>query len=104
MARTKLGSIVDGIVTLAVLLLLASIVFGIYCFFNPGTWSRTMNKVASIWDKTKAGGDRVVDNGWGKVKKNGDHLIDSVPRDKRKQAPKTIPGKTTRLKKRSSNA
>ena len=85
MARTKLGSLVDGIVTLAGLLLLAAIVFGIYCFFNPGTWSRTMNKVANIWDKAKAGGDRVVDDSWGKVKKSGDKLIDSVPREKEKK-------------------
>ena len=91
MARTKLGSLVDGIVTLAVLLLLAALVFGIYCFFNPGTWSRTMNKVADIWDKTKSGGDRVVDDSWGKVKKSGDKLIDSVPREKEKKAPEQAP-------------
>ena len=91
MARTKLGCLVDTIVTLAWLLLLAAAVFGIYCFFNPGTWGRTVDKVVSIWDKTKSRGDRVVDESWGKVKKSGDKLIEYVPREKEKKAPEKAP-------------
>ena len=82
MARTKLGALVDFLVTFAVIVLLLALVFGIYCFFRPGTWSRTVNKVAHIWDQTKYNGDRVVNDGWEKVKNNGDHLIESVPHDK----------------------
>jgi hypothetical protein len=91
MAKTKLGSLVDLIVTLAGLLLLAAVVFGIYCFFNPGTWGRTVDKIVSIWDKTKSSGDRVVDDSWGKVKKSGDKLIEYVPREKQKKAPEKAP-------------
>ena len=82
MARTKLGSLVDWLVSFVVIVLLLAVVFGIYCCFRPGTWSRTINKVASMWDKTKYKGDRVVNDGWGKVKNKGDHLIESVPHDK----------------------
>lgn len=87
MARTKLGSFVDGLVSFVVIVLLLALVFGVYCCFRPGTWSWTVNKVASIWDNTKYKGDRVVNDGWGKVKDNGDHLIESVPREESKQKP-----------------
>ena len=82
MARTKLGSLVDGLVTLATIVFLLAVAFGIYCWLHPGTWSRTIDKVASIWDRTKDKGDRVVNNSWGKVKDKGDHLIESVPHEK----------------------
>ncbi len=85
MARTKLGTLVDMLVIFAEIVLLLAVVFGIYCFFRPGTWSGIIDKVASVWNSTKDKGDRVVNDGWGKVKNNGDHLIESVPREKIKR-------------------
>ena len=85
MARTKLGTLVDWLVILGTIILLLALAFGIYCFIRPGTWSRTIDKIASVWDSTKHRGDRMVNDSWGKVKDNGDHLIESVPREKIKQ-------------------
>ena len=85
MGIIKLGCLLNLLVTLAILLFLAAAAFGIYCCVVPGTWNRTVDKVAMGWSSTKDKGDRMVDNSWGKVKKGGDHLIDSVPRSGTKQ-------------------
>ena len=92
MVRTKLGTLVDILVNIVTILLLAAVVFGVYCCLFPGTWSRTVNKVATFWNNTKDKGDRVVNNSWGKVKENGDHLIDSVPRGEVKSSPEAPEG------------
>ena len=63
-------------------LLLFALGFGVYCYFVPETWDRTVARIERIWGSAKDKGDQ----GWGKVKESGDHLVDSVPRNE----PKTI--------------
>lgn len=92
MAKTKLGTLVEVLVSFVVLVLLSVMVFGVYCCFFPGTWSRTVDRVAVFWNNTKFRGDRVVSGSWGKVKENGDHLIDSVPRGELKPGPEAPEG------------
>ena len=61
----------------AVFLLFFLLGFGIYCWFVPETWDRTVQAIERIWGSAKDKGDQ----GWNKVKESGDQLVASVPRN-----------------------
>ena len=88
MGRAKIGCCCGFIAGLCLFfLLLFAAGFGIYCYFCPEAWDRTVNYIENLWGDAKDGGDRVVGEGWEKVKEGGDHLVDAVSRDDGKQAP-----------------
>ena len=72
MARAKIGCCCGCVIGFcSFFALLFALAFGVYCWFCPEVWERTVNKIESIW---------------GNVKKEGDRLVDSVPRKNGKNA------------------
>ena len=63
MLRAKIGCCCGCIIGCSsVFVLLFALVFGVYCWFCPEVWERTVNRVESIWDMFKDEGDRLVES------------------------------------------